>query len=84
MKDFFVRIFDKADQFVSKAIGPVIDKVVEFLSKGKYTIYAVIGLFLSIVILIGLIRWLFKRTKSFIIIAVIFGAVLAMLFIFAS
>lgn len=84
MKDFFVRTFDKADQFVSKVIGPVIDKIVEFFQRGTYTIYAVIGLFLSIVILIGLIRWLFKGTKSFIVLAIIFGAVLAMLFIFAS
>jgi len=84
MKDMIVNLFDKADQFLETYLGPVVEKIVLFLIDGKYTIYALIGVFLLIVILIGLIRWIFKGTKSFIAILILFGIVFTIWMIFAN
>lgn len=80
MKETIIKLFDKADDFFSKFLSPIIDKVITFLSKGEYTIYLLFGSFLLIIVLIGLIRWAFKGTKSFIAILLLFGAVFAIWF----
>ncbi|MFA6722118.1 MAG: hypothetical protein WCS50_02130 [Bacilli bacterium] len=77
MKDTIVKLFDKADEFIAKFLAPIINKIINFLSKGEYTIYALITVFVGIILLIGLFRWVFKGTKSFIFFLFLFGVVFA-------
>ncbi|MGB3997601.1 MAG: hypothetical protein WBL36_04015 [Bacilli bacterium] len=77
MKDTIVKLFDKADEFIAKFLAPIINKIINFLSQGEYTIYALITIFVGIILLIGLFRWVFKGTKSFIFFLFLFGAVFA-------
>jgi len=84
MKDAMIKVFDKTNGFFEKILAPFVDKLVDFLQQGEYTIYALIGVFLAIIVLIGLLRWIFKGTKSFFAILIIFGAVFAIWFIFVK
>ncbi|MCK9536431.1 MAG: hypothetical protein M0R05_02385 [Bacilli bacterium] len=84
MKEAIIRLFDKADDFFAKFVGPIIDKIITFLNKGEYTIYVLLGMFLVIIILIGLLRWVFKGTKSFIAMVLLFGIVFAIWFFFGK
>jgi hypothetical protein len=77
MKEAIIKLFDKADGFLSKYVGPIINKLINFLNKGEYTIYALLILFVGIILLIGLFKWVFKGTKSFILVLLLFGAVFA-------
>lgn len=72
----FIRdLFEKVNEILSNYMEPPLMKISEFLSSGEYLIYAIIGLFLFLLIIVGLIRWLRKAPKFFITLIVIFGLV---------
>lgn len=73
----FIRdFFEKINEILSVYMEPFLMKISEFLSSGEYLIYAIIGLFLILLIIVGLIRWLRKAPKLFITLVVIFGLVI--------
>jgi len=68
-------IFEKLDNFLSSILAPIINKIIAFLSSGDYTIIGVVCFFASLIILVGLIRWLTKKPKLFIFIIIILGII---------
>lgn len=73
----FIRdFFEKINEILSVYMEPFLMKISDFLSSGEYLIYAIIGLFLILLIIVGLIRWLRKAPKLFITLVVIFGLVI--------
>ncbi len=70
-------ILAKADQIAGKLLEPIINKLIQFFSSGEYTAIAAIGLFLALIILVGLITWIRKAPKLFFFLLLVFSAVVA-------
>ncbi|MDD3999402.1 MAG: hypothetical protein PHX62_00715 [Bacilli bacterium] len=74
------KIYDllaKVDQIIGKFLGPIVEKLKLFFDSEEYTAMAAIGVFLGIVILVGLITWVKKTPKFFFFILIVLGAVVA-------
>ncbi|HHX80283.1 MAG TPA: hypothetical protein GX692_04375 [Acholeplasmataceae bacterium] len=70
-------LLEKANAFSEKVIGPIIDKIVQFISSGEYTAIGIIGVFISLVFLIGILTWIKKTPKLFFLVLLVFGALVA-------
>jgi hypothetical protein len=70
-------LLDKANAFSEKVLGPIIDKIVQFISSGEFTAIGIIGVFISLVFLIGLLTWIKKAPKLFFFILLLFSGLLA-------
>lgn len=71
------QLLEKANAFSEKVIGPIIDKIVQFISSGEYTAIGIIGVFISLVFLIGILTWIKKTPKLFFLVLLVFGALVA-------
>lgn len=70
----FIRdLFVKGNDFLRHYMAPIIDKIIQFLSNEEYAIMGVIGFFISLLILVGLFRWLRKAPKLFFIVFILCG-----------
>lgn len=76
------QFFDKISAWVDANVIKVLENITNF-AKSNQTIFAVLAVFVALVLLIGILTWLFKGFKSFIIIVIIFGIVFG-LAIFAN
>jgi hypothetical protein len=75
----FIRdLFIKANDFLKQYMGPILDKINQFLQSEEYAVIGVIGLFVVILVLIGLFRWLRKAPKLFFIIVILFTLVVVL------
>jgi ABC-type bacteriocin/lantibiotic exporter with double-glycine peptidase domain len=75
----FIRdLFIKANDFLKQYMGPILDKINQFLQSEEYAVIGVIGLFVVILVLIGLFRWLRKAPKLFFIIVILFALVVVL------
>lgn len=74
IRDYFV----KANDFLRGYFAPIIDKIVQFLQTEEYAVIGVISLFVGLLILIGLFRWLRKTPKLFLFIVIIFALVITL------
>ena len=70
-------LLDKANAFSEKVLGPIIDKIVQFISSGEFTAIGIIGVFISLVFLIGILTWIKKTPKLFFLVLLVFGALVA-------
>ncbi|HHZ12070.1 MAG TPA: hypothetical protein GYA05_05090 [Acholeplasmataceae bacterium] len=70
-------LLSTVDAFVERFIGPILEKIVQFLSSGENFAIGLISVFVALVLLIGLITWMKKSFKSFLILLIIFGALTA-------
>jgi hypothetical protein len=76
MMDFIRDLFTKLDAKIGGYLNPILAKIAAFLESGRTTVIAVIMVFMAIVVLIGLFRWLRKAPKMFIFAVIVFGLVI--------
>lgn len=75
----FIRdLYEKGNAFLEPYIGKIIDFISNFFASGEYLVLGCILFFLTIVILIGLIRWLRKTPKLFLFFLIIIGIIVAL------
>lgn len=74
VKSFIAELFTK----VNGLLEPILQPVITFFSGGQYTLYAVLAIWGLILAIVGLISFVMKGTKFFIILAIltaiVFGA----------
>lgn len=75
---FLREYIEKANGFLKIYISNAIDKVAEFLSGGEYLVIAVIGFFITLLLIIGLFRWLRKAPKTFMFVLILCVLVIAL------
>lgn len=78
MKQFFVEMNDKFADLVDNYF----QKVVDFLSKGYYVVYAAIALLALILIIAGLFTCLKRAPKFFFIVVLLLGLVVLLWYFF--
>lgn len=76
--EFIREYIEKANAFLEQYIAKAIDKIAEFLSGGEYLVIAVIGFFITLLIIIGLFRWLRKAPKTFLFVLILCVLVVAL------
>lgn len=76
--EFIREYIEKANAFLEQYIAKAIDKIAEFLSGGEYLVIAVIGFFITLLIIIGLFRWLRKAPKIFLFVLILCVLVVAL------
>lgn len=67
---------EKIDEF----IAPYINKIIDFLGKGYYVIYAAIAVVIIILVIIGLFSFMKKAPKTFLFLIILLAAVGAVAF----
>ncbi len=80
MKDFFVNLNDKVSSFIE----PLWNKVVSFVSKDYYVVYAAISILLAILVIAGLFAVLRKAPKFFFLVLILLGIVVALWYFFVK
>lgn len=76
--EFIREYIEKANAFLEQYIAKAIDKIAEFLSGGEYLVIAVVGFFITLLIIIGLFRWLRKAPKTFLFVLILCVLVVAL------
>jgi glucan phosphoethanolaminetransferase (alkaline phosphatase superfamily) len=74
---FLREYIEKANGFLEKYISSAINKIAEFISSGEYLVIAVIGFFITLLLIIGLFRWLRKAPKTFMFVLIVCVLVIA-------
>lgn len=75
---FIREIIVKGNSFFEPYIKRIIDAVTKFLTSGEYLVIGVIAIFVSLLVLIGLIRWLKKAPKLFMFVVIVCGIVIGL------
>lgn len=70
-------LLDKVNGFVEQFLGPILDKIIQFLSSGKYLGIGIICFFAALLLLIGILAWIKKFPKFFFFMLLIFGGLAA-------
>ncbi|MFA6626960.1 MAG: hypothetical protein WCQ80_01115 [Bacilli bacterium] len=78
IKNFVIDMNTKLEAIIK----PIWDKIVDFLSKEYYLVYAIIVVLLVLLLLPGLVTILRKASKFFIFILVLLGIVFALWYFF--
>lgn len=78
VKNFIINLSTKFDELAR----PIWDKVIAFLNKEYYVVYAIIVLLLVFLIIPGLIAMFKKAGKFFIVLLVLLGIVFALWYFF--
>lgn len=75
----FIRdIIEKGNNFLEPYISKVVDFITNFLGNGEYLVIGAILFFVTLVLLVGLIRWLRKAPKLFFFILILVGIVVTL------
>lgn len=80
--DAIDKFFNNLNDKVSQIIKPFWDKILAFLSKEYYVLYAAISLVLIILIIPGLFTVLKRAPKFFFFVLVLLGVVIALWYFF--
>lgn len=65
---------------IDEVIAPYINKIIDFLGKGYYVIYAAIAVVIILLFIIGLFSFMKKAPKTFLFLIILLAAVGAVAF----
>ncbi|MGI6710214.1 MAG: hypothetical protein ACOX4W_02020 [Bacilli bacterium] len=80
VKTFMANLFDKANN----VLKPIVDAVLGLFNGEHYVLYTLFGIWVAILIIIGLIAFVMKGTKPFILLVVLTAIVFAAWFFFVK
>lgn len=80
VKTFMSNLFDKANG----VLKPIIEAILDLFNGGHYVLYTLFGIWVVILLIIGLIAFVMKGTKPFIFLVVLTAIVFAAWFFFVK
>ncbi len=76
--EFLRGIFEKANDFFESFMAPIVDKIADFFTSNEYFAIGIVGVFVAMLLIVGLFRWLRKKPVLFIVLLGVFAAVMAL------
>jgi len=79
--EFIRSLFEKGNKFCEPYLGKVVEFLKNFFNSNEYFIIGLILVFIAIILLIGLFKFLFKTPKLFFTLLIIVGIVVGLWFL---